>query len=71
MKEKGIAPLDLKNPIIASNISKKAAENDPLFEAELLEKNEDLNDLEKKKLKEQTEKFNSVPQDIKDEAIAN
>jgi|APCry1669190288_1035285.scaffolds.fasta_scaffold54614_1 hypothetical protein len=44
MKEKGIAPLDLKNPIIASNISKKAAENDPIFEAELLEKNEDIND---------------------------
>jgi hypothetical protein len=37
----------------------------------LLEKNEDINDQEKKLLKEQTEKFNSVPQDIKDEAIAN
>ena len=34
-----------------------AAENDPLVEAELLEKNEDINDLEKKKLKEQKEKF--------------
>jgi hypothetical protein len=33
------------------------AENDPLVEAQLLEKNEDINDLEKKKLKEQTEKF--------------
>lgn len=44
MKEKGVKPLDLKNPIIISNISKKASENDPLFEAELLEKNEDLND---------------------------
>jgi hypothetical protein len=34
-----------------------AAENDPLVESQLLEKNEDINDLEKKKLKEQTEKF--------------
>ena len=27
MKEKGIAPLDLKNPIITSNITKNSNEN--------------------------------------------
>lgn len=44
MKEKGITPIDLKNPIISPNVTKKAVDNDNFSETELLEKSEDIQD---------------------------
>jgi hypothetical protein len=50
--------------------TKDKKKTEDLSEQELLEKNEDINRSENKVAKEKTEAFNAIPQDKKEDAIA-